>query len=70
MAFGDELIASLIEPSLTVFHQFPFTIGETAATLLIENIINKDSFVPHTKVVKGELIIRKSSLRSQASTNS
>ncbi|RFS14119.1 LacI family DNA-binding transcriptional regulator [Emticicia sp. C21] len=70
VAFGDELIASLIEPSLTVFHQFPFTIGETAATLLIENIINKDSFIPHTKVVKGELIIRKSSLRNRTLTNS
>lgn len=66
VAFGDELIASLIEPSLTVFHQFPFTIGETAASMLIENIINKDSFEPYTKVIKGELIIRKSSLRNKS----
>lgn len=63
VAFGDELIAALIEPSLTVFHQFPFTIGETAASVLIENIINKDSFEPYTKVINGELIIRKSSLK-------
>ena len=27
VAFGDELIAALIEPSMTVFHQFPFSIG-------------------------------------------
>ncbi|MFD2521420.1 LacI family DNA-binding transcriptional regulator [Emticicia soli] len=67
VAFGDELIASLIEPSLTVFHQFPFTIGETAASMLIENIINKDGFAPYTKVIKGELIIRKSSLRNKSS---
>lgn len=64
VAFGDELIASLIEPSLTVFHQFPFIIGENAASMLIDNIINQESFVPHTKVIKGELIIRKSSQRS------
>lgn len=61
VAFGDELIASLIEPSLTVFHQFPFTIGETAASMLIENIISKENFEPYTKVIKGELIVRKSS---------
>lgn len=65
VAFGDELIASLIEPSLTTFHQFPFTIGETAANMLIENIINQDSFVPYTKVIQGELIVRKSSLKGK-----
>ncbi|GAB3507697.1 LacI family DNA-binding transcriptional regulator [Emticicia fontis] len=65
VAFGDELIASLIEPSLTVFHQFPFIIGETAAGMLIENIINQDSFLPYTKTIKGELIIRKSSMKNK-----
>lgn len=65
VAFGDELIASLIEPSLTVFHQFPFKIGETAASMLIENMINKDSFEPYTKVINGELIVRKSSVKRQ-----
>ncbi|RYU95081.1 LacI family DNA-binding transcriptional regulator [Emticicia agri] len=69
VAFGDELIASLIEPSLTTFHQFPFKIGETAAGILIENIINKESFVPYTKVIEGELIIRKSSLKTNRKYN-
>ncbi|RDB06157.1 LacI family DNA-binding transcriptional regulator [Runella aurantiaca] len=64
VGFGDELIASLIEPSLTVFHLFPFNVGETAATLLIDNIIHKDTFEPVVKKVKGELIIRESSLRT------
>ncbi|MBA4849992.1 LacI family DNA-binding transcriptional regulator [Emticicia sp. BO119] len=68
VAFGDELIASLIEPSLTVFHQFPFKIGETAANILIENIINPDSFIPYTTVIQGELIIRKSSLKTNNQT--
>ena len=62
-AFGDELLASLIEPSLTVYHQFPYIVGQEAANILIENIINKDTFLPYTKIVKGELIIRNSSLK-------
>lgn len=61
--FGDELIAELIEPPLTVFHLFPFNVGETAAALLIDNIIHKDTFEPVVQKVKGELIIRQSSLR-------
>lgn len=62
--FGDELIASLIEPSLTVFHLFPFKVGETAAAMLIDTIIHKESFQPVVKTVKGELMIRQSSLRA------
>ena len=64
VGFGDELIAELIEPSLTVFHLFPFQVGETAATILIDNIIHKDSFEPVVQTVKGELVIRQSSLRA------
>lgn len=60
-AFGDDLLASLFEPSLTVFNQFPYIVGQEAATILIDNIIHKETFVPFTKVVKGELIIRDSS---------
>ncbi len=64
VGFGDELIAELIEPSLTVFHLFPFQVGETAASLLIDNIIHRDSFQPVVQTVKGELMIRQSSLRT------
>lgn len=64
VGFGDELIAELIEPSLTVFHLFPFQVGETAAALLIDNIIHRDSFQPVVQTVKGELIIRQSSQRT------
>jgi len=60
-AFGDDLVASMIEPSLTVYNQFPFTVGQEAATILIDNIINKETFTPFTKVIKGELIVRQSS---------
>ncbi|HAK76919.1 MAG TPA: LacI family transcriptional regulator [Runella sp.] len=63
VGFGDELIAELIEPSLTVFHLFPFEMGETAASLLIDNIIHRDTFSPVTKKMRGELRIRQSSMR-------
>ncbi|MFN8348920.1 MAG: LacI family DNA-binding transcriptional regulator [Spirosomataceae bacterium] len=63
VGFGDELIAELIEPSLTVFHLFPFQVGETAAALLIDNIIHKADFQPVVQIVKGELIVRQSSQR-------
>ncbi len=59
--FGDELIAELFEPSLTVYHLFPYKIGEAAASLLIDNIINKNTFVPYSQTVNGEIRIRKSS---------
>lgn len=61
--FGDELIASLIEPSLTVFHHSPFQMGEIAANMLIDNIIHKNIFQPVLRIMKGELIVRQSSLR-------
>lgn len=65
VAFGDDLLASLFEPSLTVYNQFPFTIGQEAATILIDNIINKDTFQPFTKTIQGQLIVRQSSLKKQ-----
>jgi len=63
-AFGDDLVASMIEPSLTVYNQFPFTVGQEAAAILIDNIINKETFMPFTKVIKGELIVRQSSKKN------
>ena len=63
VGFGDELIASLIEPSLTVFHHSPFQMGGIAARMLVDNIIHKDTFQPMLQKMSGELIIRQSSLR-------
>lgn len=63
VGFGDELIASLIEPSLTVFHHSPFQMGAIAAKMLVDNIIHKDTFQPMLQKMNGELIIRQSSLR-------
>lgn len=64
VAFGDDLLASLIEPSLTVFNQSAYTIGQEAANILIDNIINKETFIPFTKTIKGKLIIRQSSQKT------
>ncbi len=63
VAFGDDLLASLFEPSLTVFNQFPYLVGQEAANILIDNIINKETFEPYTRVIKGELIVRDSSYK-------
>ncbi len=63
VGFGDELIASLIEPSLTVFHHSSFQMGAIAAKMLVDNIIHKDTFQPMLQKMNGELIIRQSSLR-------
>jgi LacI family transcriptional regulator len=61
VGFGDDLIAELFEPSLTVFHLFPFKMGENAASVLIDNILNQTDYFPQEHQIKGELIIRKSS---------
>ncbi len=64
VGFGDDQIAALIEPALTVFQQFPFRLGETAAATLISHIIDAENTQPKTITITGELIVRASSLRS------
>jgi LacI family transcriptional regulator len=66
VGFGDEPMAELIEPSLTVFQLYPHKIGEIAASVLIENIINKDQAHSSTLVMEGTVIIRESSLKNVA----
>lgn len=61
VGYGDDLIAELFEPSLTVFHLFPFKMGEKAANVLIENILHQSNYSPQEHQIKGELIIRNSS---------
>lgn len=64
VGFGDETLCELFEPSLTVFNHFPTKVGEAAITLLIENINAKNSLIPSTKSILGELIVRNSSVKS------
>ncbi len=64
VGFGDDLLAELFEPSLTVFNHFPTKVGEAAIKMLIENINKKDDFLPYTKSIQGELVVRASSKKT------
>lgn len=61
VGFGDDSLAELFEPSLTVFNHFPTKVGEAAIKMLIENIDKKDDFLPYTQSIQGELVVRDSS---------
>jgi len=65
VGFGDEFLASLIEPGLTTVDLHPYRIGQQAARLFLEQVQLQERFQPRTHVVKSELIIRQSSLRGQ-----
>lgn len=62
VGFGDELLAELYEPSLTVFHLFPQRVGETAARMLLEHIVKPEAH-PYQLTVQGQMLVRDSSLR-------
>lgn len=63
VGFGDDILCELFEPSLTVYNHFPTKVGEAAINLLIENIKNKNTLNITTQSVRGEVIVRASSLR-------
>lgn len=65
VGFGDDSLAELFEPSLTVFNHFPAKVGEAAIKMLIENIDNRDNFMPFTQSIQGELVVRASSLKEK-----
>ena len=59
-AFGNDPTAAIIEPGLTTFDQAPFAIGEKAVQLFLEQIMEGSSYSPQSIVMKGKIIIRKS----------
>jgi DNA-binding LacI/PurR family transcriptional regulator len=61
--FGDEFMASMIEPGLTTVNLHPYRIGQQAARLFLEQVQQKENFQPRTFVIAGDLIIRQSSLK-------
>ncbi len=63
--FGNDPMGEVIEPGLTTFNSNTLKIGETAAELFFEQILSGESFTPKNKVVKGNLIIRGSTLRKK-----
>jgi LacI family transcriptional regulator len=61
--FGNDPMGEVIEPGLTTFNPNTLKIGETAAELFFEQILSGENFKPKTKIIKGNLIIRDSTLR-------
>ncbi|RAW01905.1 LacI family DNA-binding transcriptional regulator [Pseudochryseolinea flava] len=60
VGFTDEPVSQFMHPALTTVAQPSYTIGQEAAKLLMQQINNKEGFVPVTKVLHTELIVRES----------
>ncbi len=60
--FGNEYTGEIIEPQLTTYDVRTMTIGEEAAKLLLDKIINQNASLKEI-TVKGKLIIRESSMK-------
>ena len=63
--FGDEFLATMIEPGLTTVDLHPQRIGQQAAELFLEQVGQPEQFIPRTCVIAGDLIIRQSSLKGR-----
>jgi LacI family transcriptional regulator len=62
VGFTNGLISLMTEPQLTTIEQHGFEMGQIAARILLSRIDNQDEFyIPETRVLKTELIIRESS---------
>lgn len=61
--FGNEPMGEIIEPGLTSFNPQTYKIGETVAHLFLDHLIEGENHVAKTKIVKGSLIIRGSTLK-------
>lgn len=60
VGFTNEPVSQYIEPSLTTVAQPSYEMGQVAATLFLEQLENKETYTPVTKVLPTELIIRNS----------
>lgn len=61
--FGNDATGEVIEPSLTTFNANTYEMGETIAKQFLKFIMNGEEYTPVRVVVKGNLIIRDSTLR-------
>lgn len=64
VSYGDDSLVEFFEPSLTVFNQFPISMGETSMNILLDLINFEKEIDQKTHVLEGKLIIRNSSLRA------
>lgn len=63
--FGNEPMGEIIEPGLTSFNPQTYKVGEIVAQLFLDQLIEGEDYVPKTKIVKGNLIVRSSTLKQQ-----
>lgn len=61
IGFSDEPMTSLIEPALSTMSQPGYEMGVRAARLFLEQVKDKDNFVPKKEILKTQLIVRESS---------
>jgi LacI family transcriptional regulator len=63
--FNNDPTSCVIEPNLTTINYKGYEMGETAARLMVNHLLNKDDIQEtHSLVLRSELIIRESSLRN------
>lgn len=66
--FNNDPSACVIEPNLTTINYKGFEMGEVAANLLINHLVNnQDLQLTHSMVLRHELIVRESSLKKKGS---
>lgn len=63
--FGNEYTGEIIEPQLTTYDVRTMAIGEEAAKILLDKIINQNASLKEI-TVKGKLIIRESSMKKRS----
>lgn len=62
--FNNDPAAIVVEPNLTTVNYKGYEMGEVAAKLMIDHLVNKDEFHPaHSLILRSEMIVRESSLR-------
>lgn len=66
VGFSNSKTAELVEPGLTSVAQPTFEMGQTAARLLLEQLISTENIDPKTVVLDGELVIRGSSVKRKS----
>lgn len=70
VAFSNEPFTSFTEPALTTIEQHPTRMGNAAAEIFLEErAASHDKFIPQKIVLKPELIVRGSSLKTQPTTS-
>ena len=64
VGFSNELYTSFIDPPISTVEQHSERIGNAAAEIFLQEILNRNTkFIPQKIVLKPELLIRKSSLK-------